>query len=109
MKTIKTNNAELLIVKVPRDTDYNYLPSIGYQIKNTLSKLTEEQAKELVEDSDYHAKCYKKYDTLKSQNETKEFLTVIISCLTALESFHSLMAVNGVYLTDSEYLILIKK
>lgn len=124
MKHIKTNNKELLLVKVPRDASefsivsnmlYTslgfpfkdkiiHLPSIDYQIVNTLSNLTEDECRELVDwwliaNNEEIKTAYKNYN----------FTSNLLPYWTTLESFHSLMAVNEVYLMDSEYLILIKK
>ena len=142
MKTIKTNNAELLLVKVPRDAsdfkvfhenkhtrllydvgktlcysnhlnknvvlpkmewfNLNLNEIVNYQIVNTLSKLTEEQAKELVEDCDMYRKCYKKYNKIEMSSLECIHSTFMskVTCFTALESFQSLMAVNEVYLSN---------
>ena len=129
MKTIKVNNVELLLIPVPKDASgfkshglfknnnvlYNVngyattikLPSNNYKIVNTLSKLTEEQAKELVEDCIYFAKCYKKYNILELEDLPNEPFSLQLSCWTALESFHSLMIANEIN-TNNEYLILRK-
>ena len=113
MKTIKVNNKELLLVPVPKDaygfcvmnqrTRVGYfikdgfrkidLPSPDYEIVNTLSKLTEGQAKEMMIKQGYRLW----YNYI---NET-------FCVLTALESFNSLIIANEID-TNNEYLILIK-
>lgn len=120
MKTIKVNNIELLLVPVPIcdyymisniqvDNDLigmsndsfspkyiKTLPYESYKIVNTLSKLTEKQAKELVEKQiDGLFLDYVLFRGLQNYTET------------ALESFNSLMIANEIDI-NNEYLILIK-
>ena len=93
MKTIKVNNKELLLVPVDGYKNENSILTRDYEIVNILSKLTEEQAKDMMIKQGYRLW----YNYI---NET-------FCVLTALESFNSLMIANEID-TNNEYLILVK-
>ena len=124
MKTIKVNNKELLLVPVRKNAhDFGIihqrnrigyftindfikidLPSTDYEIVNTLSKLTEEQAKELMPKiQNWREELYVNYNA-----DCHDFRDIIESAFdSVLESFNSLMIANEID-TNNEYLILIK-
>lgn len=113
MKEIQTPAGKILCVKVPIGSYNHYIDKSGninyqwdnhvkegsymllggyskWQILNTASKLTEEQAKEIVE---YGIGYYRDYSA-------KEFNLMCFD--TALESFKSLMTAEGIY-TENPY------
>jgi len=107
MKEIQTPAGKILCVKVGRaydfeivkDSLYYYtrqsgvrvdLPQGNWQILNTASKLTEEQAKELVEKI-----TYKKWKNYLLTSQYEEYLLE-----SALKSFYSLMSHNVCFLEN---------
>lgn len=116
MKTIKTKSGDILLVKVPKQQEfclvndklfhtdkgewfnYNNIDYSSWKILTTASKITEEQAMELVELTRIEI-GFMNYGNRKES----------IFCRTALESFHSLMEANDCDTQTGEYLILIEK
>lgn len=122
MKQLSTPSGNILIVKVPKFADRfkgvelvngNFkfdlrdcfwidtgltIPN-NWTLLSTSSKLTEEQAMELVEQCPHYCKCWKHYKPEIKYFQGLEF-NKKVSCWSAIQSFYSLMASNECYLTN---------
>ena len=130
MKEVNLPSGDYIFVEVPDDaTDFKdtlangifyklpsgYIDSIyfdeislnlKFEIISTTNDITEEQCKNLIDDCDIYAKCWKKY-TYKGAKDIGGQFNSDYSCWTAKESLQSLIQSVGLDIKNN-YLILKK-
>lgn len=83
--------------------DYIFFPQRNWQLVGKLSDVSEEVARELVDDCPMFAKCWKHYGFVETERHTAR--TPDTSCNTAIKSLNSIATHLGLNLENNIYLL----